>query len=147
MAGHGKVSWLDVQFHCFGVCKVNKLDHIAGHGVDSNPYCEFALLTVATCEVWPLLGRKLKGPFNDVFEYIHHVLTIIFTSFLLFPLWGAHVHVAHVPVGSLNACLKFLYSTPDSCRSLIIIYTNYIHRFFYWIFMGTSRVHEGNHCL
>ena len=57
------------------MCKVNKLDHIAGHGVDSNLYCEFALLTVATCEVWPLLGKKLKGPFNDVFfEYIHHVL-------------------------------------------------------------------------
>jgi len=36
MAGHGRVSWLDVQFHWFLGCKVNRLEHIPGHGVDSS---------------------------------------------------------------------------------------------------------------
>lgn len=117
MAGHGRVSWLGVQFQFSWGCKVNELEHIPGHGVDSNLYCEFAVLTVATREVWPLLGRKLKGPCSGVCGYIHHVLTTILTSFDLvsFPLWGAHVHGL---VGSLNTLLKFLYSTPDSNRSL-----------------------------
>ena len=56
MAGHGRVSWLDVQFHWFfwGV-----------KSIDWNTFLDMVLIPVAR----PMLVRKLKGPFNDVFGY------------------------------------------------------------------------------